>query len=269
MNWLKDPLASFLIVGIAVFALAEFVVEDEISYEVVIRNTDIQRLADHWSSQMQRAPTVQELTGVVEQYVKDEIYYRESKRLGLDVNDSIVRRRMVQKLTFLTEDIVMAAPLGEAALREFYLAHQDRYRLEPRYSFSHRYFSVDQRSDAQADARAALVSDEPGDPFMLQKNYTLQTERRIGDFFGRDFASALARLEPRTSPQGPIRSAYGWHTVTLEKAEVGHVPDLKDIEERVLSDARQAAREQANAAYFEDLQQRYSVVYPDAAKGSE
>ena len=86
MNWLKDPLASFLVVGIVVFLLAEFLVEDEISYDVVVRNADIQRLAEHWSSQMQRAPTAQELAQVLEQYVKDEIYYRESKRLGLEVN---------------------------------------------------------------------------------------------------------------------------------------------------------------------------------------
>ena len=215
---------------------------------------------------MQRAPTAQELAQVLEQYVKDEIYFRESKRLGLDVNDTIVRRRMVQKLTFLTEDIVLATPIDDDALSNYLAEHQDQYRVAPRFSFSHRYFSVDRREDAEQDARVALTNEDRGDPFMLDKKYELLTERRIGDLFGRAFAAEVAKLQPADEPQGPYESAYGWHVVTLTEVAPGHVPDLADIRERVESDAKQAARAQANDAYYQDLLTRYSVVYPDAVE---
>ena len=119
--------------------------------------------------QMRRPPSPQELSGLVDQYIREEIYYREARRMGLDANDTIVRRRMVQKLTFLTEDVATAAPLEETALKAYYDENIDEYRLPERISFKHRYFSSDRREDAEADARTALDDTEvTGDAFMLQ-----------------------------------------------------------------------------------------------------
>lgn len=269
MNWLKDPLVTFLIVGAAIFALAGFFSDEEISYDVEVRDADIKRLYDQWSMQMRRPPTDQELAGLVEQFVKEEIYYRESQRLGLDANDTIVRRRMVQKLTFLTEDIATASPLDEEALRSYFTENQEDYRVPERFSFAHRYFSSDRRDNAQADATSALNSQDPGDPFMLQKEYNGRSEREIGDLFGREFASALAKLEPTTANQGPIESAYGWHTIHLKEAKPSYVPEFSDVAERVAVDAQQTARRAANEAYYEDLKARYSITFPEPAEASE
>ncbi len=263
MNWLKDPLAAFLAGGALIFLASMFVSDAEISYDVEVRDADIERLHDHWNMQMRRPPTVQELADLVEQFVKDEIYFRESKRLGLDANDSIVRRRMVQKLTYLTEDIAASNPLEEAALQAYFEENQEDYRVSAQFSFSHRYFSTDRRDDAEGDARRALETGASGDPFMLQNSYNGRSESQIGDLFGRDFASALAQLEPGKSPQGPIESAYGWHTVKLTSVEAAHIPDFAEVADRVASDAEQAARHSANEAYYDDLKTRYNVIYPD------
>ena len=82
---------------------------------------------------------------MVEDYVKDEIYFRESKRLGLDVDDAIIRRRLVQKLTFLTEDIVENQPVDEETLKSYFEQNKEDYRIPARFSFSHRFFSSDNR----------------------------------------------------------------------------------------------------------------------------
>ena len=114
---LKDPLVVFLIFGAALFLVAEFASEPEIGYEINITSGHQQRLAEQWALQMRRAPTTAELEGLIEQYIREEIYYREAQRLNLDENDTIVRRRMVQKLTFRTEDIATAVPLTDEELR--------------------------------------------------------------------------------------------------------------------------------------------------------
>ncbi len=268
MNWLKDPLWIFLLCGTAIFFAADWLGEDDIPYRVEVRDADVQRLSDQWSMQMRRPPTEQELSGLVEQFVKEEIYYREARRRLLDVNDTIVRRRMVQKLTFLTEDIATAVPTSEAELRSYYNEHAEDYRLPQRYSFQHRYFSVDRRAAAEADARAALENDAvPGDPFMLQKRYALRSEREIGDLFGRQFSAAIAALTPGEQWQGPIRSAYGWHAVLLTATAASEIQPFESIIDQVAADAQQAARTAANQSFYAQLKDRYEVVFAGKPQG--
>ena len=158
MRWWRDPLVAFLLLGAAIFLLARFFSADGIPFDVVVDESDIKQLNDKWDLQMRRPPTQEELDDLIAQFVKEEIYYRESQRLGLLVNDSIVRQRMVQKLTFLTEDVATARPLDKKALRAYFDANINDYRVAERFSFSHRYFSSDRREDAQTDAGNALRS---------------------------------------------------------------------------------------------------------------
>ena len=262
MNRLKDPLVTFLIAGAAIYFMAEMFADEDIPYEVLVREADIKRLQDQWSMQMRRPPTDQELSGLIEQFVKEEVYYREAQRLGLDRNDTIVRRRMVQKLTFLTEDIATATPLDETALRAHFANNIEDYRVAERFSFSHTYFSSDRRNDAQADAQAALLDAGKGDPFMLQRTYSERSEREIGDLFGRKFAASLTLLEVSEKPQGPIESAYGWHTIILSNRSATFIPPFEEVADRVAVDAQQATRRAANDAYYEDLKARYAIIYP-------
>ena len=256
-------MAKFLAIGTIIFVLAGLLAEDEISYDVEVRDADIKRLSDHWSLQMRRPPTQQELDDLVTQFIKDEIYYRESQRLELDTNDAIVRRRMVQKLTFLTEDIAASVPLSEVALREYFEKNQDDYLVPATFTFTHRYFSSDRRADAQGDAERALRTEDPGDPFMLQKSYNRRTEYQIRSQFGEAFAQAISALRVSDQAQGPIESAYGWHTVTVSHMEPAHVPEFSAIADQVADDAQQAARQVANQAYYEELKTQYNVSFPD------
>ncbi len=264
MRFIKDPLWLFLVAGTAIFFAAGFFSEEDIPYEIDVAEADLKRLQDQWAMQMRRPATERELRGLVDQFVKEEIYYREARRLNLDINDTIVRRRMVQKLTFLTEDIATAVPMTDEELRTYYEANIERYRLPVRYTFRHRYYSSDRRADAKADATVALnetSKENPGDPFMLQKSYSSRSEREIGDLFGRAFASTLATLEPAEGWQGPVESAYGYHTIQLTKVEESLIQPFESVQERVRVDAQQAARQEANDAYYTDLKSRYQVNF--------
>ena len=117
MRWLRDPLVVFLGVGTLMFLAASQFSNEEISYVVELDEEDVQRISDKWATQMRRSPTEQELSELVADFVREEIYYREAQRLSLNVNDSIVRARMIQKLTFLTEDIATGVSLSDEALR--------------------------------------------------------------------------------------------------------------------------------------------------------
>ncbi len=262
-KWLKEPLIAFLALGALIFGLANFVGEPAANQVVEVDQAEINRLIEQWRAQMGRAPSEAELDGLVEQFLREEIYYREALRLSLDQGDVIVRRRLVQKLTFLTEDLATSQPPTQAELRAFYQTNLGRYELPKRFSFLHRYFSVDRRDDAQADAVAALADPSiSGDPFMLQRAYAERSERKIGVLFGRGFAASVAALTPSPDWQGPIRSAYGWHLVRLEQIQPSRLPPFEDMAVRVAADLNAQHREDANRAFYEQLRSRYQVLRP-------
>lgn len=257
---LKDPLIAFLGLGAALFVAATLLDGDATDRVINVDAAEMNRLTQQWNAQMGRSPTAEELEGLIENFIQEEIYFREALRLSLDQGDIIVRRRLVQKLNFLTEDIAASQPPSEAELRAFHDANAERYRLPARYSFRHRYFSTDRRANAKADAEAALVDPEAkGDPFMLQRAYAERSERAVGDLFGREFAKALAQLKPSPDWQGPLRSAYGWHLVKLEQALPEAQPPFGEVASRVATDLAAERREEANAAYYEALRSRYEV----------
>ncbi len=218
---------------------------------------------------MGRPPTDQELEGLTQQWVKEEIYSREAQAMGLDQNDTIIRRRLVQKLTFLTEDLASAVLPSDSELQDYYQANLDRYREPARFDFEHRYFSRDRRDDAGADAAAALIKiqkdpgardyiSSTGDSFMLQMQFAGRSERQIGDLFGREFAAALSNLTPGEW-HGPVSSAYGEHLVFVSASQAPRTQPFEQAKARISADYAQQQREQANQAFFDGLRAQYEV----------
>lgn len=257
---LREPLLWFLLAGAVLFVVTGRAGERGAGGEIRVTDAERQRLHDQWLVQTGSPPTPVELERLVEQWIREEIYYREALALGLDEGDVIIRRRLVQKLAFLTEDLAAAAEPTADELAAYHARHADRYLQPARASFSHRYFSGQRREDPEAAARAALADpDDAGDPFMLQRTYAARSDAEIAELFGGDFAAALADL-PTGEWQGPIRSAYGWHLVRIEERLPARAPALEEVAQRVRADLIQERRTAANEAFFESLRGRYRVV---------
>ena len=264
MKYFKDPLIIFLVFGAAIFGAQRWWDEGsaDTGYQIDITPGLQNRILDQWEMQMGRAPTPAEASGLLEQWIKEEIYFREAKLLGLDDNDTIIRRRLAQKLTFLNEDLANTQPATSAELEVFFLDNVADYAEPARFSFEHRYFSSDRRENAQQDAEAARsLENITADPFILQSTYAGRSTRELGDLFGRDFATDLAGLEPDSTDtwQGPIRSAYGWHLVRLSERTPPRNPPLNEVSDAVLRDFMQQRRQQANEAFYQQLRARYDI----------
>lgn len=261
----KDPLWLFLLFGGLLFALAAN--QDD---QRVIRVTegDVQRIVEQWQQQMRRDPTPAERASLINQFIRNEAYYQEALALKLDAGDTIVKRRLIQKLSFLTEDLAGTATPDESALRAFHAEHQDNYRTPEQFSFSHIYFSADrpvESPDQRADVMATKAVEDPtlaGDPFMLQRKYARRSSREIGDLFGQAFAKNLAALPVQESWQGPLRSAFGWHAVQLIDREPATPLGFEQVREKVVIDWKQRQRKTANDAYLENLLATYIIQLP-------
>jgi hypothetical protein len=278
MRWLREPLVQFVVLGAVLFAAYAFasdrLAEDE-ARRIVLGPEEISILADGWERQWQRPPTAEELRAVVDARVREEVLYREAKSMGLDLNDMVVRRRMVQKMELLSQDLALMTDPTDVELRAYFQENQEEYRVPPRVSFAHVYFNVDRRGvsvveDAERALERILASDadperarELGDRFMLPYEYRLQAPLDLQRSFGIGFAEDVAGLD--LGWHGPIGSGYGIHLVKVTERVDSRIPAYEEIRDRLVNDFNRMRRDRANEAMFEGLSEGYVVEIDEAA----
>lgn len=271
---LREPLLHFLLVGAILFAGDAAMREDDPDSDRVIRisEAEIARLRAQWTKRYRRPPVPAELQGLVDDRVREELLYREALAMGLDRDDSIVRRRLVQKLEFLIEDLAVTHEPADAELRAFFEARQERYRLPARISFVQTFFSPDRRGRAaERDAGlvlASLRSEAPpadsGDRFLTGEAYGNQSPQDIEAIFGRAFAETLLELETGVWA-GPVASGHGWHLVRIESRSDSRLPTLPEVIDQVQRDWAYEKRREMNEAVLERLAARYELTIEGGA----
>jgi len=278
MKFLRDPLIQFVFLGAVFFGVYAFAsdafTKDE-SRRITISEAEIEFLMAGWERQWSRPPTAQELRSLIDARVREEVLYRAALAVGLDENDMVVRRRMVQKMELLTQDLALLADPTDQELQAFYQENPDDYRLPPRIEFSHVYFNLDRRgSSAAQDAEAVLAeiqgeSPQPrsapnrGDRFMLQYDYPLSSPQEVQRALGGRFAQAVMELAPGW--HGPIASGYGLHLVNIVEREEGRAPDYNEIRDRLVLDYNRMRSERAKDALYEGLATEYDIEIDDEA----
>jgi parvulin-like peptidyl-prolyl isomerase len=275
----REPLVHFLLIGAALFLFSRWRTGPSgDAGRIVVTRAKIDQLATGFARTWQRPPTQRELTGLVEDSIKEEVYVREAQQMGLDRDDTIIRRRLRQKLEFLTEDALEAAAPSDEDLRAYLKAHSDSFRVEPRVAFRQVYLDRNRRgAAAESDARALLArlsSGRAGSDFaalsdsrMLPAAVELSPQSDVARVFGEAFAAKVVSLAPGTWA-GPIESGYGLHLVEVTGRVEGRLPDLPEVRAAVEREWRTAQRKERSEALFRKLLARYKVVLePAAAEG--
>jgi len=276
-RWLREPLLHFVLIGLILFAAYGYLQSDnesdESSNQIVLTTDDIRQLNIYFVSQWKRPPLPEELEAMVEDKIREEVLYREALSMGLDKGDTIVKRRMAQKMQFLAEDIAAARNPTTEELKAWYNKNTNLFALPSRISFRHLYFSPDKRGQyVYGDASKALekmanepidsdLSEPPSDQFMFQDYYGDRTTEQLSKEFGPQFATEVAKLKPG-SWQGPVESGYGWHLVFVDSVIPGRNPDFEEIEQDVkiawMGEQKQKARQEA----YEKIRDKYTVLIP-------
>jgi hypothetical protein len=276
---LREPLVHFAILGALLFALFDLVGKpvEESKERIVVSAAKVANLAELFRRTWRRPPTQAELDGLIADHVKEEILYREALALGLETDDIVIRRRLRQKMEFLSEDIAAQGEPTEAELEALLEEHAERYRAPARVTFSQVYLSPERRgAEAWTDAERVLVALDAGrtdpaasgDPFLLEQDYRQQTPHDIERLFGERFAAGIAGL-PVGRWAGPVQSGYGLHVVLVRERTPEHLPQLDEVRDAVLRDWRAARREDANRAFYDALRGRYEVTVEHPAAPAE
>jgi len=278
---LREPLLHFLLIGAALFFIY-YTTADRSNFNqskdiIVISPSDIDRLAYLFEKTWQRPPNDKELRGIVDDYLEEEVLYREALRLGLDKDDTVVRRRMRQKMEFLVNDISEQTEPTEKQLEEFLNNHKEKYRVDPTISFQHIYFKPDKDTEKTKkrinDIKNKLYQQTTslkdtqniGDATMLPIELKQATLSEIDNQFGKGFGAKLSELDQKKW-QGPIESAYGFHLIFLEEKTEGYVPNLSEIRNDVERDWQYALKKDLEQQYFKKklVQYQVQIQWPDS-----
>ncbi len=270
-RWLREPLLHFIALGVVIFIAYGLVGEGEPDErDIVVTRGQQAHLVTTFTRTWQRPPTQEEFDALVQDWIRQEIAWREGSAMGLDTDDIVIRRRMRQKLELLAEDVVTLAEPTEADLQAFLEANPGDYVREPRYSLRQVYFSPDRRGEEAArDAEQALVllaTDDPaldpaqlGDPLPLPYQLDGESEGAVARQFGGSFAAALSDL-PEGEWAGPVPSGYGLHLVRVEARDPGRALSLDEARDAVVRDLEHRRRQDAIDELYERLAGSYSIT---------
>ena len=284
-SFLKEPLVHFLAAGVGLFVLFGLVDRDGPNADpnVVIVDQDalltfvqyrIKAFNPGLAEEKLNSLSNDELQRLIDDYVREEVLHREALQLGLDEDDYVIRRRLVQKLEFITEGFAEAgAGVDHAAIRRHFDANKADYYVEPFVTFTHVFFETEDRPRAQAhqvaektlvelNRKGVTFADAPqhGDRFLYHVNYVERTPEYVASHLGVPMAKALFELEPNDLVwRGPFDSPYGVHLVMLTTSEPGRDPELSELEGRVREDARRAMIREETEAAIADIVGTYDV----------
>jgi hypothetical protein len=268
---LREPLVHFLVLALLIFVAYGALNRSDTSApeRIVITQAKIEQIAGLFARTWQRSPTSVELKGLIDEYVREEVYYREALKLGLETDDTVIRRRLRQKMEFLNDAASETLSPTEAELAEYLNAHAAKFAVEPAIAFHHIYFNPERRGDkTNEDALAALeaLRSNPaldpalvGDATLLPSKLPLTSKASVSQTFGAQFADEVAKAPPGNWI-APIKSTFGLHVVRVQEARPGRTPTLAEVRDAVERDWASEKRKALADRRFNELLKQYDIA---------
>ncbi len=284
---LREPLIHFVLLGVALFAIYDVVsVDDARDTQSRVINVDRETLVEflqyrsaafepeYFNTQFD-ALSEEQQAELARNYVREEAMAREARALGLDRNDYVIKRRLIQKVEYLVADTDLDPdPPSEENLRRYYEEHRADFGIPAEYTFTHVFADaeIDRQGGPEAEARSLLArmradsaefNDAPayGDRFPYQRNFVRQNLRPIADIFGPEFATTLTQLQPGDTWQGPIMSQFGAHLVMLTAQQDARKPEFEEVRAQVLAAVLDQRRTNTREVLLDELVDQYDVRY--------
>jgi hypothetical protein len=298
MRWkqiLREPLLHFLIAGGILLAAYQLTHEPEVDLSrdktIVVDKEGLLNFLQYRSKAFETeyftkeldAMSPEERKSLVDQYIEEEMLYREAKSLGLEQGDYVIRQRLVQKMRYLIDDITEGgdAP-SDAVLNAYLQKHKDIYTLEPSLTFTHVFVDSSLHGNKKAlemaerlkhdlNSRGARFNDAPqfGDRFPFHENYVERTVDYVQSHFGPEFLSGIAKITPSEMRwNGPVRSMHGYHLILLTSRSEARLPELNEIRAQVAEDWERDRTQAARSHGLSRLASEYIIERRDLAGDS-
>ena len=272
LRLLREPLFQFFALGGMIYVgyVATSDAPKAPADHIVITPRRIAQISTQFSSVWKRAPTRDEMNALIEGDIREEVYYRDALALGLDRNDAIVRRRLRQKMEFLTDTSAYLKEPSTDELEAYLAANEKAYRHEPRLTFEQVYLGTSPTKERIAVTMSALRANPAvdlaslGEPTLLPTQLSLSQPNAVDGTFGKGFFERIAKFSPNTW-NGPVQSGYGMHLVRVVSLQPARTPKLDDVRAAVLRDWKSAKSKELRERDYATRRKRFVVEirHPD------
>lgn len=275
---LKEPLFHFLLIGAFLFLLFDIVNTSETdSKDIIIDQSDIARLVNTWEMQWKRKPTIEELTNLLQSNIKQEVFYLEALNMNLDHNDEIIKRRLSQKMEFLSNDLASMTKPSDDELKEYFDEHVEKYLTPFVYSFYQVPFTLDSSGrDYFKKAQNVLKNNQDatlevmktkGDRFTFPNEFVKTTSYQLAQQLGSGFSELIATV-PINAWVGPIDSGFGTHLVFITEREAPKKPEFESVRREIERDFAYEKEKLVNQAIYDEMKKEYRIIL-DVEKSDE
>ena len=260
---LREPLVHFLIAGFLVFLLSLWRggEVDPQSRTIHITEDKVTRLSANWEQIWRRPPTQVEIDGLIRDYIKEEVYYREAKRLGLDEDDTVIRRRLRSKMEFLAKAQVENAPAEDQTLQRWLKRYPERFATDIVYDFDQIYLGEGGQDGAAAVLKSIAAGADwraQGKAISLPRALEQASASDIARQFGDPLVEALSTA-PLGTWAGPFRSGFGNHLVRVRTKTASGKPALANVRQQVENDWRVNSANAREAEAYQALLDGYTI----------
>ncbi|MEH6650724.1 MAG: peptidylprolyl isomerase [Motiliproteus sp.] len=262
----REPLIHFLAIGAALFFLYELNQQQisESPTQINVNSSQIEQLIANFNRSWMRPPSQRELDSLIDNHIREEIFYREAMAVGLDRDDPIVRRRMRQKLEFSLESLSDSEPTDDELIA-FMQQHQQRFRTEPKLTFQQVY--IDPRKHQQPNVHAlslreqlnqGATPEQLSDSTLMPTRYQQASKSDIARVFGERLSETILTLETQIWSQ-PVSSPFGAHLIKISQHQPGQLPELNQIRDIVTRELLALKRDQQLDSAYQRMRQDYRI----------
>ncbi len=265
---LNEPFVHFVILGGVLFAGHSLWQRHvtKVDRTIFVSPAEMERQSQIFATENRRQATDADIEALLFAHVEEQVLMREAQRLGLDSDDTIIRRRLAQKMRFMIDDIGVPALPPRDELQTWYEANSDKFMRPETRSFEQIYLSPKGRkstvlSDAETLLSTGIDADwkSQGDAFMAGRIFEKLAEPAVKREFGTRFSIDLFALPDTSDWQGPLGSAFGVHLIRLTDVTPETLPPFKTIQPEVESLWLEEAKRAENTEALKKLILKYKV----------
>jgi len=260
---LQEPLLHFLVVGSLLFFYISSN-DTEIKSQVTISQGKVKQLIAQFTKTRQRAPSDKDKKALIENQIREDLAFEHGVQMGLIENDSIIKRRVQQKIEFMLNDSIASIEPSRNDLQVYMDKHSKEYTIAPVYTFKHIYINPEKHESLDIFITELQSKDlnkdykNVGDNMMIESSFTQISTSQIARIFGRKFAKSLDAI-PLHVWQGPIKSGYGLHLVMIENKIPKHFAKLEEVEVALRRNFRADAQKKAINTFYDELKEQYDI----------
>ncbi len=266
---IHEPLFHFLLLGAGIFILYLLVQKNTSGdHQIIINDNDVAHISSLYESQWHHPPTSDELTGLISEKIRQEVFYREALKMNLDQNDEIVKQRLAEKMEFLSNDLSkLVEPPTDEKLKTYFEKNKDKYLTPYSLNFYQIILTPERHTDTRESAAELLRQfsnakpeelKNQGDPSYLSFYFSNESAAKLKVDFAGEMAESIRTL-PLNKWAGPIKSAYGWHLVYITKKVAPHLPSFSEVKKDLKRDYQNDQEQESRTEVYLDLKKNYEI----------